>query len=96
MVRARHEPFEQVPYVIHLLTEEWRKRGIPRRRHGFADQPTGPEVLVFPHLDLTVIPPRLAERLSRCARVINRSVTDISKRGSAGSSLHRPTTMTGR
>jgi hypothetical protein len=80
VLRARNEPFEQVPYVIHLLMDEWRRRGIDVAVTDSLAEPTGPDVLVFPHMDLTVIPPPLAERLSRCARAINRSVTDISKR----------------
>jgi hypothetical protein len=80
VLRATNEPFEKVPYVIHLLMDEWRRRGIPVEVTDSIPEPTGPDVLVFPHMDLTIIPPRLAERLGRCARVINRSVTDISKR----------------
>ena len=80
VLRATHEPFEITPYVIHLLADEWRRRGIPVEVTDSLPEPTGPDVLVFPHMDLTIVPPRLAERLSRCARVINRSVTDISKR----------------
>ena len=80
IVRAKHEPFDHVPYVIHLLAEEWRRRGIPVEVTDSLDEPVGPDVLVFPHFDLTVIPAGIAERLSRCARVINRAVTDISKR----------------
>ena len=80
VVRSRDLPFESVPYVIHLLIREWRKRGIDVEVTDSLEEPTGPNVLVFPHLDLTVTPTRLAEKLSRCARVINRSVVDISKR----------------
>jgi hypothetical protein len=80
LVRAKHEPFDDVPYVIHLLADEWRRRGIPVEVTDSLEEPMGPEVLVFPHFDLTVTPPRMAERLGRCARVMNRAVTDISKR----------------
>lgn len=80
IVRAKHEPFADVPYVIHLLAEEWRRRGIPVDVTDSLEKPMGPDVLVFPHFDLTVIPRRIADRLNRCARVINRNVKDISKR----------------
>ena len=80
LLRARHEPFEHVPYVVHLLAEEWRRRGIEVDTTDSLVEPQGPDVLVFPHFDLTVIPPGITERLARCARVINRSVKDISKR----------------
>jgi hypothetical protein len=80
VVHARHEPFSHVPYVIHLLADEWRARGIPVEVADSISEPTGSDVLVFPHLDLTVTPPRLGEQLSRCARVLNRAVSDISKR----------------
>jgi hypothetical protein len=80
VVRARHEPFNEYPFVVHLLAEEWRRRGISVDVTDSLAEPTGPDVLVFPHIDLTTTPPRLAEKLGRCARVINRKVIDISKR----------------
>ncbi|MEO7240094.1 MAG: hypothetical protein ABIW16_01720 [Sphingomicrobium sp.] len=79
-VRLRNEPFEQVNYVVHRLAEEWRKRGIIVEVTDRLSEATGPDVLIFPHFDLTLTPPPIVELLSRCARVINRSVTDISKR----------------
>jgi len=80
VVHTKDEPFEEQPFVIHLLAEEWRARGIPVEVTDTLPEPTGPDVLVFPHTDITAIPPPLAEVLSRCGRVINRAVTDISKR----------------
>lgn len=81
IVRTEHEPFDHVPYVIHLLSEEWRKRGVVHvDATDRLTEAQGPEVLVFPHLDLTKTPPPLREMLDRSARVINRAVTDISKR----------------
>ena len=80
VVHAKHEPFAHVPYVIHLLADEWRKRGIPVEVTDSLTEAMGPDVLVFPHLDLTATPPVLGEQLSRCSRVLNRAVTDISKR----------------
>jgi hypothetical protein len=80
LVHARHEPFETVPYVVHLLADEWRRRGIPVEVSDTVSRAMGPDVLVFPHFDLTVTPKQLERSLSRCARVINRAVIDISKR----------------
>ncbi|HLO21012.1 MAG TPA: hypothetical protein VK192_11040 [Sphingomicrobium sp.] len=80
VVHAKHEPFWHVPYVIHLLADEWRSRGIPVEVTDSLTEAMGADVLVFPHLDLTLTPPRLGQQLSRCARVLNRAVTDISKR----------------
>ena len=80
VIRAKHEPFDIIPYVMHPLAEEWRRRGIPVEVTDTLSEPLGPDVLVFPHFDLTVIPTIIAERLSRCARAINRRVNDISKR----------------
>lgn len=80
VVHTKLEPFDEQPFVIHLLAEEWRKQGIDVDVTDRLSEPTGPDVLVFPHTDVTAIPPPMAEVLSRCARVINRAVTDISKR----------------
>ena len=80
VVHTKDEPFDEQPFVIHLLAEEWRKRGIPVEVTDTLAEPTGPDVLVFPHTDMTAIPPPLAKVLSRCGRVINRRVTDIAKR----------------
>lgn len=80
VVHTKLEPFDEQPFVIHLLAEEWRRRGIPVDVTEDLSEPTGPDVLVFPHMDITATPPPLARQLNRCARVINRAVTDISKR----------------
>ena len=80
VVHSKHEPFNEQPFVVHLLAEEWRKRGIPVDVTDSLTEPTGPDVLVFPHSDITGTPPPLAKVLSQCARVMNRAVTDISKR----------------
>jgi hypothetical protein len=80
IVRNRHEPFERVPYVIHLLIREWQRRGIPVEVTTSLDEPLGDDVLVFPHFDLTLTPPDLARALEGCARVVNRKVLNISKR----------------
>ena len=79
-VKVKDEPFEHGPYVVHKLADAWRKRGLEIGITDDLSQPTGPEVLVFPHFDLTRTPPRMAAVLGRCARVVNRAVTDISKR----------------
>jgi hypothetical protein len=80
VLTARHEPFERGPYVVHALIEEWRNRGISVEVTDHLAEPTGPEVLVFPHFNLTTTPASYRHVLDRCDRVVNRSVNDISKR----------------
>ena len=80
LVRTDNAMFQRGAYVVRVLTDLWREQGIDVEVVDRLVEPTGPEVLVFPHLDLTVIPRRQAGVFNRCARVINRSVTDISKR----------------
>ena len=67
-------------YVIHLLSEAWQQRGIEVEVTTETDRAVGSDVLVFPHLDLTVTPPLYQSFFERCARVLNRGVKDISKR----------------
>lgn len=80
IVHARGEPFETGPYVARLLLDHWTGSGIQVDVTDRLDEPTGPDMLVFPHFDLTKTPAPYIEPLSRCARVLNRKVTDISKR----------------
>jgi hypothetical protein len=80
IVHARDEPFADGPYAVRLLMEHWARSGIVIEVTDRLDGPAGPGVLVFPHFDLTRTPPAYLEPLDRSARVINRGVTDISKR----------------
>lgn len=79
-MRYPNDPFDRASYVIHVLSEHWRARGLVVDVIDHPIEPTGPEVLVFPHLDLTVTPPAYQAFYDRCAKVVNRRVCDISKR----------------
>ena len=80
VVRHPGDPFGKMAYVIHLLTEAWQQRGIEVEVTTDTRGTVEPDVLVFPHLDLTVTPPVYQSFFERCARVLNRGVKDISKR----------------
>ena len=80
VVRLKNDPFDRASYVVHALTDEWRRRGLSIDVVDHLDEPVGEETLVFPHMDLTVTPPQCADVFSRCAKVVNRGVQDISKR----------------
>jgi hypothetical protein len=76
----RGQRFELAPYIIHVLAEQWRNHGIRVDVTDCLTESMASNVLVIPHIDLTTIPRHYAEALSRCDRVLNRSVIDISKR----------------
>jgi len=80
VVRLKNDPFQRASYVVHALSDEWRKRGIAIDVVDHLDEPVGDDTVVFPHMDLTVTPPQCAAVFSKCAKVINRGVADISKR----------------
>lgn len=74
------DPYDRTPYIIHVLIDEWRRRGIPADVTVRLDRPVDDKVLIIPHLDITVMPPACDEFLRRCPLVLNRTVSDISKR----------------
>jgi hypothetical protein len=80
IVRYPNDPFDRASYVIHALSEHWKAGGIGVDVTDKPIEPTGPNVLIFPHLDLTVTPPDYQAFFDRCAKVVNRKVCDISKR----------------
>ena len=80
IAHARGDPWEGANYVLRVLADEWRKQGLEVDVVTSFQQPTGPDTLVFPHLDRTKTHPGLTDLLSRSARVVNGAVTDISKR----------------
>ena len=80
LVRGDKWAFDQAPYAIQLLSEDWRQRGIPVDETDVLRESVGEDVLLFPHSDLTKVPPAMAELLACCPRVVNRAVLDISKR----------------
>ena len=80
ILHSKDEPIDGRPYVVRLLADEWRRQGLEVEVADELAESTGPDVLVIPHIDMTVIPPDVAAVLAGCERVINREVTDISKR----------------
>jgi hypothetical protein len=80
LVRTDNAQFRKGGYVVHVLSDLWREQGFAVEITDRLAEPAGPDTLVFPHLDVTVVPRQQAELFDRSARVINRSVRDISKR----------------
>ena len=81
VLRHREDQFDQTCYVMRALADEWRRRGIVVDVTDRFDGPgTDDDTIVIPHLDLTRTPPEYRAFLGRCPRVLNRAVTDISKR----------------
>jgi hypothetical protein len=79
IVRTDNALFQRGGYAVQLLSDLWREEGISVDVTDRLLEPTGADVLVLPHLDITVTPRKQAEVFERCKHVINRSVTDISK-----------------
>lgn len=71
--------FESINYLIKPLIAAWQAAGI---RVAIAHGPghLQPADLLFPHLDLTVIPRAYQRSFEAYARVVNRTLVDISKR----------------
>ena len=80
IVRHPDDPFARMAYCVHLLADEWRKRGLTVDVTTEPRGPVDPEVLVIPHLDLTLTPRAYRDYFARCPHVLNRGVCDISKR----------------
>jgi hypothetical protein len=80
VIRRPNDGFERYSYVIHLLMEQWRNWGFRVDVSGDTNSASGPRTVVIPHLDLTRTPPQYEDSFARCAVVVNRKVTDISKR----------------
>lgn len=80
ILHAQADAWEGANYVLRVLAQEWRESGLDVEVARSFTKPTGDDVVVFPHLDRTRTHPGLVELLGRSARVVNRSVSDISKR----------------
>lgn len=79
VLRHRHDEFEKTSYLVKELAGIWREWGhhVELRRG-----PTGPidADLAIAHVDLTRVPPEYVAWFEGCPRVLNRRVTDVSKR----------------
>ena len=80
VVRRPNDTFDRYRYIIHLLMEQWRQWGFRVDVSDHADTAAGPRTVVIPHLDATRTPAEYDASFGRCALVLNRAVTDISKR----------------
>jgi len=66
-------------YLIDALGDLWKERGLEvSYMYGTGDRPEAD--LVIPHIDLTFTPSEYIEYLTHYPNVVNRNVTDISKR----------------
>ncbi len=91
VVRRPDDAFDRHPYIIHLLMEQWRQWGLTVEVLNHMYAATGPRTVVIPHLDATRTPPEYEASFARCAVVVNRTVTDISKRRISENLVTSPT-----
>jgi hypothetical protein len=90
IVRRPHDDFEEIPYLIQLLIEKWRNWGFNVVVTSDIGATVGPNTIVIPHVDSTQTPPEYWRFFNRCDLVLNRSVTDISKRKISRNLLKKP------
>jgi hypothetical protein len=88
MIHARVGTFDSTDYLIRPLMREWQRIGIGVDVVRGTKRPPASNLLI-PHLDLTVTPPAYRTILATHPRVINRHVTDISKRRISGNLVGR-------
>lgn len=74
------DAFEQPPFVIHALIEEWRRQNVRVEIAFRIDAPAVLGLVVIPHFDITRWPASFQNAYASCPVVLNRSVKDISKR----------------
>jgi hypothetical protein len=91
VLRRPNDGFDRNPYVVHLLMQQWRQWGFSVDVSDHTDTAVGPHTVVIPHLDATRTPPNYETSFGRCAAVVNRTVTDISKRKISKNLVIRPT-----
>jgi hypothetical protein len=66
--------------MIHPLMEQWRQWGLTVEVLDHIEAATNSRTVVIPHLDTTFVPAEYETCFARCVVVVNRKVTDISKR----------------
>jgi hypothetical protein len=91
VVRRPNDAFDRYPYIVHLFMEQWRQWGFRVEVSYRTDSAVGPRTVVIPHLDATRTPAEYETSFARCAVVVNRTVTDISKRRISENLVTRPT-----
>lgn len=80
LVVGNRPEFERIGYFARQAIPLWRADGLQVEVVERLETPVGDDTLVFPHIDLTIRPPDQAAIIDQCPNVINRAVTDISKR----------------
>jgi len=76
-----HDEYSETsrPLISHLA-DVWEEMGVNITiLRGVGEIPSGVDLLI-PHVDLTVIPTELVEYMNQFPKVLNRRLTDISKR----------------
>ena len=91
VVRRPNDSFDRYSSLIHLLIQQWRQWGFRVDVSDHTDTVVGPRTVVIPHLDTTRTPADYQAFFARCAVVVNRTVTDISKRRISENLVTRPT-----
>jgi hypothetical protein len=79
LLHGKDRPRPHPSYLAVALSEQWREMGIEVEFARGVRRPLDAD-LVLPHVDLTVLPRPYVRFLERHPRVVNRFVTDISKR----------------
>lgn len=83
-----HDRTLQDNYILHALIAPWRARGHAIEiQSGWAKRPAAD--LVIPHIDVTVLPTDAVAFLNSYPNVVNRRLTDISKRRVSANLLQR-------
>src|SRR5438094_830583 len=75
----RYDSFQNMDYWLRAIAEDWRESGIEIELL-YGPQARADADLAILHVNLTVIPVKYMDHVSRYPRVINASVRDISKR----------------
>jgi hypothetical protein len=80
--------FSTSNYLLRALLPLWQRMGFQVRVYRGLDR-AGPADLLFPHVDLTVLPEPYRRLSGQYARTVNRAIVDISKSGFSGNLLGR-------
>ena len=80
IIRHPGDNFDQIPYLIQLFAQRWQEQDIPVEIRCDLDAVPSKDVVVISHLDVTHTPALSQRFFEKCAIVVNRNITDISKR----------------
>ena len=80
LIHEYYEYSETYRPLVSYLADIWQEMGIDVRiLRGTGEIPSGVDLLI-PHIDLTVVPAGFVEYINQFPKVLNRRLTDISKR----------------